>query len=949
MPDRSKVRRHRHGFTLFEVAISTLIVVVVVLATVMSLPLGIRLQQEARHGLHAAAITLTLLDAAHHPAPVLDSARPRARIGTPTRDGLLAAGVYGSAFAPDIERLASQLKLAIPLPSDIARRLDSDDDAIRRHLDAGGRLFYLDPTGVPYLNESASFPGFVPIDDPSARQELVFAVLGAPQQNALFATPWDDQPRYAQYPFPPSAVRPPACASNARTDFGDEATPNFTGRSRVLQLVPLGTYAAGDPPAGLYAGTGGYRARLSDGSDRNRLVPFHMGHGWKLSNHNNAERGAPWLGRNWIWSALSAPAGAEGWPWNDAFVLNRLVDLGADVRTGWLPIVAVLHPFAWQMRQVDNRFSPSWIDAPELTYYQLLGDRLPLPSYVLRASYRDRAIALWQALRPVGTYDFGAPHAEYGALLQSDDPGADDLRLDCDRFAYAPEQLRSFVATDPLALDARDFPPHPARVQALSHLAHAAMMVAGMVPPFEQLPLVEKLPPEKGEAAGAFGDLDSLIYLDALSSESVDPYDLVAQAPDQPRSSDDPAEESWLKDTLRAKGVSASEMRLYADGYTDALVYAGEYLWSPSAPSLVHRVATTVRVAPATVGGTSSAALHFDASIPVLGRDAGFRYGLPIAPAVPIADGILIRVANADDLDFAARVHEMCLEWAMAYAREAPMDWGAPKPINRPLSFDRIPLLSDIFAADGTAARPDGAGFNRFVAPFNPVAARAPRSLRMPLDSSDQAQFSHVGIADTRQPSEWSPIRDATAAGQALGEPAAGLDRERYWLPRSFDPRDRGRELVFWSVRWRDYADADSAPSAAEDFSRLGLVPGLAPGSRVRTNDGLPYWYGTADQWLLWRDEERHNRNNGPWTVHYDASSADSSDRHLQVLLNRSLTPVDVHPQLMGQLTGVWGADRNHGRSQGSEGMVAPAQRLRAREVARFTVYDPVLRLQARN
>ena len=46
----------RRGFTLFEVAVSLLLVATTIVALVMILPMGIRAQENARYRVHAAAL-----------------------------------------------------------------------------------------------------------------------------------------------------------------------------------------------------------------------------------------------------------------------------------------------------------------------------------------------------------------------------------------------------------------------------------------------------------------------------------------------------------------------------------------------------------------------------------------------------------------------------------------------------------------------------------------------------------------------------------------------------------------------------------------------------------------------------------------------------------------------------------------------------------------------------
>ena len=119
------------------------------------------------------------------------------------------------------------------------------------------------------------------------------------------------------------------------------------------------------------------------------------------------------------------------------------------------------------------------------------------------------------------------------------------------------------------------------------------------------------------------------------------------------------------------------------------------------------------------------------------------------------------RVATLDDVEFARKVHEMCIRWAVAYASENPYDWGAPRPANRPTMMDQPLAMFDIFAASGAARRPDATArvmgsaspFYRFIMPGNPQAQPYWRTV---VGSPSQAAVMPIAAAP---PSRIAPAR----------------------------------------------------------------------------------------------------------------------------------------------------------------------------------------------
>jgi hypothetical protein len=180
----------RRATTLFEVAISLMIVTSVIVIVLMLFPVGLKAQQFARYRLVAAVKMLQMGDMYAQPEHAYHRRSTEAE--------LLGQSNFTTASA-DLERCLqsyyfnSQLGTwigTLPLPDEIARRIDSDNDEISDILSAGGKLFYGNPR-VPAGEWS------------DEAQKLVLAVVGHPQQDALRCHPCISWPYQDFYPSPP--------------------------------------------------------------------------------------------------------------------------------------------------------------------------------------------------------------------------------------------------------------------------------------------------------------------------------------------------------------------------------------------------------------------------------------------------------------------------------------------------------------------------------------------------------------------------------------------------------------------------------------------------------------------------------------------------------------------------------------------------------------------------
>ena len=95
-------------------------------------------------------------------------------------------------------RISSHRYGIMPVPLELARRLDSDNDEIKKILDEGGYIYYSQPQASTSTEETgmATAP-------PNEAQRLLIGITGYAQQNALHSLPLKNWPYLAAYPSPP--------------------------------------------------------------------------------------------------------------------------------------------------------------------------------------------------------------------------------------------------------------------------------------------------------------------------------------------------------------------------------------------------------------------------------------------------------------------------------------------------------------------------------------------------------------------------------------------------------------------------------------------------------------------------------------------------------------------------------------------------------------------------
>jgi hypothetical protein len=188
-------RSGRRAFTLFEVAISLLILSAAVLSLLLVFPVGIKAQQNARFQIYANSKVLEMITTFSNPSHLWwDVEEEAEKPGQCMLQNMIAVDFDRQMTAADIGLL--------PLPNDIARRIDSADDEITRIIDNGGRLYYIRAAAYEtgFDNRGQDWWGS---GTPLEAQSLLFGVVGHAQQNALPSHPCIAWPYYDFWPAPP--------------------------------------------------------------------------------------------------------------------------------------------------------------------------------------------------------------------------------------------------------------------------------------------------------------------------------------------------------------------------------------------------------------------------------------------------------------------------------------------------------------------------------------------------------------------------------------------------------------------------------------------------------------------------------------------------------------------------------------------------------------------------
>jgi len=212
----------RQAFTFFEVAISLALVAMAILTLAAFLPGAVRAHQNARFRLYADVLVSSLID------DFTGRQTTNSQWAEAEQCWDVATG-YRS-LAPDLEaKWSTQAGGMAPIPRNIAYRLDSDRDEIRRLLEDGGDLYYEVPFKSLVGVRNQAIVDEVP---PGEARRLVVGVIGYSQQNAMPTLPWKAWPYRTFYPSGPMGRQSLGIVK------GSSGAPNLdTGATELVNTV----------------------------------------------------------------------------------------------------------------------------------------------------------------------------------------------------------------------------------------------------------------------------------------------------------------------------------------------------------------------------------------------------------------------------------------------------------------------------------------------------------------------------------------------------------------------------------------------------------------------------------------------------------------------------------------------------------------------------------------
>ncbi len=184
--------RANAGFTLFEVSISLVIMAFGVVSVMMLFPSGLKAQHLARFQLYAAAKAEEMIEQFN------TAQADNATADTEGTDIWQVPSSYRSQTWDVDARISSHRYGMMPLPVDLARRLDSDGDEIQQILGEGGYVYYSQPQASTGMAERSVVEG-----PPNESQKLIIGITGYAQQNAMPIFPMKNWPYFANFPSPP--------------------------------------------------------------------------------------------------------------------------------------------------------------------------------------------------------------------------------------------------------------------------------------------------------------------------------------------------------------------------------------------------------------------------------------------------------------------------------------------------------------------------------------------------------------------------------------------------------------------------------------------------------------------------------------------------------------------------------------------------------------------------
>jgi len=875
------VIRHRHALSLIEVVLSMSLLSIAVIVLVMALPAALRVQERSRFQLYAAAKGLELVDR------LLGET---AQNSGPTDGG---GGIYsltkGFTFEsaqpwdtpggrrvldPDLElRAAIHGGALVPMPRELAYRLDSPDDEIRKLLDAGGQLYVANPTSANPL----TLDGPLNPRPPSESMRMVVAVQGYAQQNAIQHYPWKDWPYYVAYPSPPIRwYKGPSTDSYNNYTWRDErfSVEDYTYGGDVDALTLY--------ESNLIKNTAGVRTFDYDGAaateDKDRdgvLDPKE-----DLNNNGVLDPGEDVNGNG----ALDPAEDSNN---------NGNIDVTSDRNSG-TGVYTSMSGLPGQMSDAKETLaSQGWLQAKSQLMLALwYGWRKGLPSTVL----------------------YGQATAAEIATCAQDPQKVRALRY----LAFAGACMTKWY---PLAAEGA----RPGRTFPWRGFDDWQVYWSGA--PRDRTPAVQPRPQHDGLRAGIPipGDDDP------------------AMTPELDR--------VWL--------VPPSGASLFVLSDIIAIIGAAGPTSNPFASNAL----------PAAPAG------H-----PMLSR-------LSVAGIVDASKGQLFVTAAV-----IANWHETCLGAVMTYAASNPYDWSEPRPFERQLFTDHPLIQWDICSDDllygligGTPELPNVA--ETTARQWRPIAARPitnqgwnrvytegvcimPSSNPAATMVQPQARYSTTAAGastPTRQDATYSTIKG---------------NESHFNLALPFDPSERCRQMVFYSVDWTAWLDFETTASAPQDAARYprwnwdyAVQKGSDVTNPTKTLSGFMgnCAYMATDMPFMRNPEivrlfvlDQTNTPTGTNVLYhtagpdskFDTNQAESaayvypatggSDETKRVDLGFSpqvavldgVTVPGDHPRRI--FSGLYGADRN-GNGRLDRGPLSTSVRLRAIEVGRLNYYDPRL------
>ena len=223
---------HR-GFTLFEVGISMVLVAFGVISVMMLFPIGIKAEQMARVRIYAAVKAGEIIES----FSTQSNENPAIDVEAPFQWEVPSGH---RPFCPDLEaRVATSRYGIMPVPREIALRLESENDEIRKILSEGGQLFYSKSTGASGYKDETEGNVTTPTDP--LTQRLVFAVTGHAQNNAVSYLAQKTWPYHTPYPSPP--------CFGIKEGFRNVDAPSNPPMSTDASFITGGNYSDAEPVA----------------------------------------------------------------------------------------------------------------------------------------------------------------------------------------------------------------------------------------------------------------------------------------------------------------------------------------------------------------------------------------------------------------------------------------------------------------------------------------------------------------------------------------------------------------------------------------------------------------------------------------------------------------------------------------------------------------------------